>query len=316
MRMHIGTRGYNNLMARPSWSPDGSRFVAETGTQSYVVHRDDGTREHIGPPHGYTTGAAFSPDGTQLSFSAFAVPPGQSSPEWALYVSDNRGMNPRLVSHDDGWNSTWSPDGKKVAFLNGRGEKYLLSVVNADGTGQRQLSDDWFTNRPSWTPDSTSVVYDCGLLGRRKLYVTNAEDATTHRLRSFRGGFETNPAVSPDGRSVVFEHHYRQNGQADLAVMSLDGTQRPVLLTHADGREMDPMWSPDGSRIAFEGEVEGETELFVMNADGTDMSQVTQFDGLDKHAPSWSPDGRALAYLTIDAARRTDCGVVELPGKA
>ena len=56
-----------------------------------------------------------------------------------------------------------------------------------------------------------------------------------------------------------------------------------------------PEWSPDGRRIAFTSDRDGDSEIFVMNADGTQQRQVTRNDWRDSD-PSWSPDGRRLAF--------------------
>ena len=56
-----------------------------------------------------------------------------------------------------------------------------------------------------------------------------------------------------------------------------------------------PAWSPDGTRIAFESDREGEGKIFVMNADGSNPHRVSTQPGADSH-PAWSPDGKQIVF--------------------
>ena len=69
-----------------------------------------------------------------------------------------------------------------------------------------------------------------------------------------------------------------------------------VQLTNADGSDLAPAWSPDGHRIAFQSNRDGNWEIYVMNADGSDVRRLTDDDAQDGE-PSWSPDGRRLAFV-------------------
>ena len=73
--------------------------------------------------------------------------------------------------------------------------------------------------------------------------------------------------------------------------MNADGSD-PVLLMD---RANEPDWSPDGHRIVFTSNRDGNTEIYVMNADGTDPRRLTDYSGPDFDADS-SPDGRMIAF--------------------
>lgn len=78
--------------------------------------------------------------------------------------------------------------------------------------------------------------------------------------------------------------------------MSADGSG-PVNLTNHTAEDDYASWSPDGSRIAFESDRDGNEEIYVMNADGSDPVNLTNHLSEDHH-PSWSPDGSHIAFAT------------------
>src|SRR5207247_10213843 len=85
----------------------------------------------------------------------------------------------------------------------------------------------------------------------------------------------------------------------DLFRMIPDGSGKSRL-TRDDVLEIDPVWSPDGQRIAFAGVTEPKelkSDIYVMNADGTRRRRLTAFDKETIAAcPTWSPDGRHIAF--------------------
>ena len=73
--------------------------------------------------------------------------------------------------------------------------------------------------------------------------------------------------------------------------MNADGSDQ-TRLTDNDAWDDRPTWSPDGSRIAFSSERDGNSEIYVMNADGSDQTRFTNNDRWEG-TPSWSPIGVA-----------------------
>ncbi len=77
-------------------------------------------------------------------------------------------------------------------------------------------------------------------------------------------------------------------------MMGLDGRNR-VNLTNHPANDFSPEWSPDGSKIIFRTDRDGNHEIYVMNADGSNPVNLTKHPA-EERSPAWSPDGRRIAF--------------------
>ena len=106
------------------------------------------------------------------------------------------------------------------------------------------------------------------------------------------------PPASPDGGEIAYIHDF--NYSTELFTMNADGSN-PVRLTTRVGPDRHGVWSPDGSRIAFVGNSNGElaytdSDIYVMQADGSAVVNLTQKpEGY--WFPSWSPDGKEILFV-------------------
>ena len=89
-----------------------------------------------------------------------------------------------------------------------------------------------------------------------------------------------------------------RTGDFEIYTMNADGSG-VTRLTHTPGEDREPVWSPDGTKIAFVsygGDAVGSSaDIMLMNADGTGLTNLTRFTGLDDE-PAWSPDGTKIAW--------------------
>jgi Tol biopolymer transport system component/C-terminal processing protease CtpA/Prc len=104
------------------------------------------------------------------------------------------------------------------------------------------------------------------------------------------------PAISPDGRTVVFSYH------GNLWSVPATGGQAAALTVSA-AHNTRPVWSPDGSRIAFASDRNGNFDVFVMPAAGGEATRLT-FHSADEYPFSFTPDGRRVLFggTVLDAA--------------
>lgn len=128
--------------------------------------------------------------------------------------------------------------------------------------------------------------------GRTDLFLVSANGASERTLVA-HSAEDRDPAWSPDGGRIAFSSD--RDGIMEVYVLTVDGSTRPVRITHDGGRQ--PAWSPDGQRIAFTSERDGNQEIYLTNQDGTDPVRLTTSAAAD-FDPVWSPDGTQIAFAS------------------
>jgi Tol biopolymer transport system component len=241
--------------------------------------------------------------------------------EDSLVVAYNLMM--RLDDFEDGVYRV-VPATNVLAFSRG-GDLY---VINADGTGLRQLTtglgEDW---EAAWSPDGSRIAFtryreELGnpRWGEATIYVVNADGTGLLRLSS-RGDsvYDAHPSWSPDGTRIAFysrrEHDADPShmNDSDIYVMHADGTGA-VRLTHHGALVIHPAWSPDGSRIAFRA-WNPDAQAFAIYAMGADGSSLTPIvNGESAYAPAWSPDGSRILTRTVRCVTEVEPHCIEWDG--
>jgi eukaryotic-like serine/threonine-protein kinase len=108
-------------------------------------------------------------------------------------------------------------------------------------------------------------------------------------------GHFTNPALSPEDKSVAFGRTDPQTQTRDIWIKSFaNGTTSRFTFNGAD--DLNPTWSPDGTRIAFVSDRAGVRDIYVKAANGTSDERLLLASPNNKHVEDWSPDGRVLVF--------------------
>jgi TolB protein len=277
---------------QPAWSPDGRKLaiVANIGGKNgiYVMNADGRELKRLTSDAGWVEFPAWSPDGRSLAFLHFDGPP---SGEISVMKADGSGRR-TLTQGSRAGKPAWSPDGQRIAFMSWRDGNLEIYAINADGAGQRRLTHNAVRDSyPVWSPDGRRIAFERNW----QLYVMNA-DGSGQRPLTRRGAHNFNPAWSPDGKRIAFERGRRQRdyvscsycaGLRGLAVfvMNADGSGQRKLTQGGS----QPDWSPDGRKIAFVSERDGNKDIWVMNADGSRQRNLIRAAGHRESQPVWSP---------------------------
>lgn len=187
----------------------------------------------------------------------------------------------------------WSPDGSRLAYTCLRQpdgsirSPSRICVRNADGTGFAVLSNTLAEDYgPAWSRDGSQIAFATSGSGFQTLSIMNADG--TGRFPILITG-AANPDWSPVGSSLVFD--------IVNSIWTYNRlTQTSLRLTNAPG-DSRPRYSPDGSKIVFHSNRDGQPEIYVMNADGTAQTRLTNNPARDI-SPAWSPDGTKILFTS------------------
>ncbi|MCK9900448.1 serine/threonine protein kinase [Parafrankia colletiae] len=216
-------------------------------------------------------------------------------------------IRPITTTAEDDLLPSVSADRRTVVFTRREGAENALYAVAADGSGapirlftsgpasKLTIADD---ARPSLSPDGKFLVVRSTTsvegLPDAGLYVASLDGVTVFRLNAKPQA--TDPAWSPSGELIAYWSSDTESDRGFIVTIPVRRDSTPTPVTAGDGnRDADPTFSPDGQRIAFSREVEGDLEIFQMNTDGSGLTRVTAEPGRDQD-PAYSPDGSRLVF--------------------
>lgn len=227
-----------DIVLTPSWSADGTSLAYTSfqgGFQAVAFARPGAGREGRLPVGGKNWLPAWSPDGTRLAFTS------NRDGNEEIYVAARDGSQlTRLTRH---WaidtSPAWSPDGRRIAFTSSRSGRPQIWAMDADGANQRQVTDERYCDRPTWSPAPFDEI---AYVSRTKtgFDIVVLEVATgTRRQLTFGGGFNESPAWAPSGRHLAFTST-RAGGQQIWTMTRMGERLRRVTQV---GNNSMPAWS-------------------------------------------------------------------------
>jgi len=248
---------------------------------------------------------SMSANGGKIAFAAYVG----DYPELFVVNSDGTELKQLTSNSRTNINPSISADGNKIAFLSyrrlqlgGYGEPvstdFQVFVVNSDGTGLKQLTDQTFsTSNPSISGDGNTITF-CSW---DNIYIINSDGTGLKQLTNTSDN--KNPAISSDGSKIAFLSKVREfepyHGDYELFVMNSDGTAPTQLTFNSTISSFStyPSISSNGSRISF---ANNYGDVFVVNSDGTGLKEVaSNTSGVQNGVfPSITSDGSAVTFAT------------------
>jgi Tol biopolymer transport system component len=184
-----------------------------------------------------------------------------------------------------------------IAYVSERDNIPGIHIMNADGSDQRRLTGG-IDAHPDWSPDGRQIAFSTRPLGVVAISVYNLDDQMVHQLTDTDRS-PSAPDWSPNSAQFAMVYKPSHPGiNFELYLMSADGSKF-VPLTDSAGYQFyaNPDWSPDGKRIVFSADLEGNHDIYLMDPDGANVMQLT-YDEAHDRSPAWSPDGSQIAFKT------------------
>src|SRR5207302_921309 len=207
---------------------------------------------------------AFSPDGRY-----FAIAAKRKDRDDLVILDVKRGREERRINVGLNGLQTpnWSPDGKQLVFTGFSNGFTDLFLINRDGTGLRRLTNDQFADlHPSWSPDGKTIAF-----------VTDRGGETDFDLLRF--------------------------GNLRIALLHLDTGAIDILGNMDVGKNINPVWAPDGRSLAFVSDRTGIANVFLYDLVDDQIYQLTNmFTGVQGITPlspvlSWAPVADRMSFV-------------------
>lgn len=243
-----------------------------------------------------------------------------------------RPLNPEGISQ----RSRWSPDGQRLAFMSNRDGNDEIYVVRADGTGTTRLTRNGYDDvYPEWSPDGKKIVFSSSALGGTwatpnpsAIFVMDANGENRTRITNTAVGhdrpvpyfFDSQPVWEPNGDRIAFLSD-RAGGFREIFVVRPDGSGVTQVTFHRI-HHWNIRWTPDGTRIVFDGRLDGFPSPGGNPAWGMHTVRMTgsihtwgddvrplrnDTESSLEYDSAVSPDGRRIVFLKpeVDPSRRT-----------
>jgi Tol biopolymer transport system component len=235
----------------PDWSPDGTQIAFATnretdaGFQMYVMNADGSNQARLGEIQpGDNSHASWSADGEQLVFqSKRDTNANPQDDKFDIYTMNSDGSNISIVvAHPaDDTEPSWSPDGRKIAFLSERSGQDEVYLVDTDGANLEQVTElPGLKSGLSWSDDGRSLIFE----GNGDIYRVNIETKQVSKLIAVQDVNEATPAWAGNDKFVVLSSDRSQNWELYAVDVSSPDQFLLYQLTDDPGIDRSPAWFP------------------------------------------------------------------------
>jgi Tol biopolymer transport system component len=290
--------------ARAAFPGTNGKIVFETNRDGneeiYAMNADGTNRVDLTRNPTDDTDPRWSADGSRIVFAS------NRTGNYQIYTMNAAGSGVTRVTHDsnDDRRPTWTADGH-ILFQNGTFPNRAIFRIDAGGNGLQQLTPVSSDNATvAAAPRGGRIAFSSTRGdGTQRLYTANADGSAARLVLPSPPGPETADVEadwSPRGNALLFDRFtFGGPVTSDLYVVRADGSSLRRLTNTPDRLELQPAWSPDGTKITFFGITAIGTPnehdaVYTMNADGSGETEISTpripyldaFDG-DRIDPFW-----------------------------
>lgn len=207
--------------------------------------------------------------------------------------ADGQGAQRALSSKSPIISPTWSPDGRRLAYVTFESRKAVV-VVQDILSGKRQVVANFrgTNSAPAWSPNGSQLVVTLSQAGGSQLYLIGLDGKIIRHLAP-SDAIDTEATWSPDGKYIYFVSD--RGGSPQIYRTSVEGGS-PQRVTFSGQYNISPDISPDGKWMAYVSQVAGAYRVHVMDL-ATGQVRVVS-DTHDDESPSFAPNSRWLVYAT------------------
>jgi len=239
--------------------------------------------------------------GAFLTRIAYIAVDRKSSHPYQLRISDYDGYGEKLIlrSKQPIMSPTWSPDGRKLAYVSfeeRRSQIYIQDLYSQ----KRELMTSFpkINGSPSWSPDGKFLALVLSKDGQPEVYTLNTENKALRRITNNRA-IDTEPSWSPDGKSLIFTSS--RGGQPQIYQVDLASNVTKRITWEGD-LNLGGTITPDGASLVLVSRNGGNYKISAQDLASGELRTLTK-TRLDE-SPSVAPNGSMIIYSTVYKGRQ------------
>ncbi|MBP2145139.1 TolB protein [Methanofollis sp. W23] len=273
------------------WSPDGRHLlfvsVHDGKTDLWTMRPDGSERARLTddglvapgqPSSGY--GGVWSADGDAIVYTSCLY---DNSGFWEVFQASLAGEANGSVVADAVLEVRYDAD---------------LWIMDADGGNKRALTTGGDASSPRWQPHGDKIAYLSNRSGTREIWTVERDGTGDHQV-TFTGNHVCDYAWSPGGTAIAYAA-YLPGPDLECPLSLVDLEENSTIRLTSGHWDQSPVWSPDGTWIAFTSVTRDPPALWVTEHDGSDPVPLASGAALSLMWPQWSPDGARVVFSTID----------------